>query len=187
MEDMEDTMALIVLDRKPEDPTLAPRGWHELYLVIDRDGEHRWEMMWCTGGDVYPIGEAWLTVATAKEGVLVLGADDLDEIRATLEPLAARRDVAALREAIDRLDIRGLREACPASLFIGDDLRSAWPEHLTLRKAVTEAYATAERDGVCIVGDIKEALLHLAEAEARRGRPLSPHQRRALREAGRKV
>jgi hypothetical protein len=185
---MEDTMSetLIVLDREPEDSTLAPRGWHELYLVIDRDGEHRWEMMWCTGGNIYPIGEAWLTVATAKEGVLVLGADDLAEIRATLEPLAARRDVAALREAIDRLDIRGL-EACPASLFIGDELRSAWPQHLTLRKAATEAYANAERDGVFIVGDIKEALLNLAEAEARRGRPLSPHQRRALREAGRKV
>jgi hypothetical protein len=182
--DMEDTMALIVLDRDPEDSTLAPRGWHELYLVIDRDGEHRWEMMWCTSGHVYPIGEAWLTVATAKEGVLVLGADDLDEIRATLEPLAARRDVAALREAIDRLDIR---KACPASLFIGDELRCAWPHHLTLRKAATEAYATAERDGVFIVGDIKEALLDLAAAEARRGRPLSPHQRRALREAGRKV
>lgn len=206
---------LLVLPRAPARSGTAPRSWRELRLCVDvESGETYLETTdQCGGSDISPhewngVMRAY-TLASSMAGAVVLTASEIAEAIEPLLPLAQRvlRGASVRWDDLTRVGVldddatdadmelqqaadEGLFSATQWTAWAADDWLDPaglqnWPEGLTLDDAAARIETEARRERVVLLGDVRAALLDIADEYLdSRGR-LGDDKLQALVDAGR--
>jgi hypothetical protein len=203
----------ILLDRHPPDRSAPPRAWDELFLDIDLvdEGAIRLRLGQETRGSAHP-SDVWhgivrrYPLASAHDGLLTYTREEVIPVVERLLPLAKRvleggavewnghHHVGVLNEDAQQAHVQ-LEEAArlpdssittwSADEWLREIDPDVWPDGVTLDDAAKAIQDEIDGlDDVEVVGDIKKALLSVADAAAFRGETLDEIKVRALFEAG---